>query len=85
MDISMMPSLNQFKRFDVRELIRRGVEPFPEILQRVTKLKADEGLIIVAPFLPSPLIEKLGGQGFSSKVERGNGADWMVYFWRENA
>ena len=80
----MMP-LNQFKRFDVRDLIRRGVEPFPEILERVSKLKAAEGLIIVAPFLPSPLIERLASQGFASKVERGNGADWMVYFWRENA
>lgn len=79
----MIP-LNRFKRFDVRELIRNGIEPFPEILQRVLKLKADEGLIVVAPFLPSPLIERIGGQGFSSKVERGSGADWMVYFWREN-
>ena len=80
----MIP-LNQFKRFDVRDLIRRGIEPFPEILERVAKLKPTEGLIIVAPFLPSPLIERLASQGFASKVERGNGADWMVYFWRENA
>ena len=79
-----MPPLNQFKRFDVRELIRRGIEPFPEILQRVGRLKPDEGLIIVAPFLPSPLIEKLGAEGFASKVERGSSADWIVYFWHEN-
>jgi hypothetical protein len=38
---------------------------------------------VVAPFLPSPLIEKLGSEGFASKVERGTGADWLVYFWRE--
>jgi hypothetical protein len=80
----MIP-LSHFKRFDVRDMIRRGIEPFPEILDRVTKLKGTEGLIVVAPFLPSPLIEKLGSQGFASKIERGNGADWMVYFWRENA
>lgn len=80
----MIP-LNQFKRFDVRELIRRGIEPCPEILQRVANLKLGEGLILVAPFLPSPMIEKLGAEGFCSKVERGNGADWMVYFWREKA
>lgn len=80
-----MPPLNRFKRFDVRELIRTGVEPFPEILKRVNAIKADEGLIIIAPFLPSPLIEKLGSEGFASKVERGTGADWMVYFWRETA
>jgi hypothetical protein len=49
-----MPPLNKFKRFDVREMIRSGVEPFP-------------------------------GEGFASKVERGQGADWLVYFWREAA
>lgn len=79
----MMPALNQFKRFDVREMIRDGVEPFPFIRARVGKLKPDEGVIIVAPFLPSPLIEKLGSEGFASKVERGSGADWLVYFWQE--
>ena len=81
----MMPPLTRFKRFDVRDLIRRGVEPFPEILQRVTRLKPDEGLIIVAPFLPSPLIERLAAQGFASKIEKGSGSDWMVYFWMETA
>ena len=74
----------QFKRFDVRDLIRRGVEPFPEIRKRVDALKAGEGLVIVAPFLPSPLVEILSADGFSSKVERGAGADWLVYFWRGN-
>ena len=80
-----MPSINRFKRFDVREILQRGVEPFPEIHQRVSALKPDEGLIVVAPFLPSPLVEKLTGEGFSSKVERGSGADWMIYFWRTAA
>jgi hypothetical protein len=66
-------------------MLARGVEPFPEIHKRVSALKPDEGLIVVAPFLPSPLVEKLTGEGFSSKVERGGGADWMIYFWREAA
>ena len=78
----MLP-MNHFKRFDVREMLSRGVEPFPEVRKRVDALKPDEGLIIIAPFLPSPLIEALGGEGFESKVERGAGADWIVYFWRE--
>lgn len=78
-----MPPLSQFKRFDARGLIRRGGEPFPEVRRRVDALKADEGLILVAPFLPSPLVERLGGEGFAAKVERGRGADWIVYFWRK--
>ena len=80
-----MPPIKCFKRFDVRDLMSRGVEPFPEVRKRVDALKLDEGLIVVAPFLPSPLIEILGSEGFASKVERGSGADWMVYFWRETA
>jgi len=51
-----MPAPAQFKRFDVRDLIRRGIEPFPEIRKRVDHLKPGEGLIVIAPFLPSPLI-----------------------------
>lgn len=78
----MLP-LSQFKRFDVRHLMRRGVEPLPEIRKRVDALKPDEGLILVAPFLPSPLVEMLSSEGFASKVERGAGADWIIYFWRE--
>jgi Uncharacterized conserved protein (DUF2249) len=78
----MLP-LNQFKRFDVRDLIRRGVEPFQEIRKRVDALQPDEGLVVVAPFLPSPLVEMLRSEGFASRVERGQGSDWMVYFWRE--
>ena len=78
-----MPPLSRFKRFDVRPLLNRGAEPLPEILKRVQALKPDDGLIILAPFLPSPLIELLGSQGFASKVERGESGSWIVYFWHE--
>jgi uncharacterized protein (DUF2249 family) len=78
----MIPSASRFKRFDVRDLIRRSVEPFPEIHRRVSHLKTEEGLLVVAPFLPSPLIERLDGDGFKSKVERATGRNWRVYFWR---
>ena len=77
-----MPPISAFKRFDVREMIRDGIEPFPEIRKRVDALPAGKGLMVVAPFLPSPLIEKLSSEGFASKVERSSGADWIIYFWR---
>jgi hypothetical protein len=79
-----MPPVSKFKKFDVRPLLQQGREPLPEIVRRVQNLKADEGLIILAPFLPSPLIEKLGSEGFESKVEPGQGGPWIVYFWRAN-
>lgn len=80
----MLP-LARFKRFDVRDLLSRGVEPFPEIRQRVDALKPDQGLIVIAPFLPSPLVEKLSSEGFESKIERGQAGEWIIYFWREAA
>ena len=70
-----MPPLSKFKRFDVRPLLKRGAEPLSEILKRVQALKPEEGMIIIAPFLPSPLIELLGSEGFASKVERDGSVD----------
>ena len=78
-----MPPLSAFKRLDVRPLIAAGEEPFPRIRARVDALGAGEGLLVIAPFLPSPLIEKLGHDGFASKVQHGAGGEWMVYFWRQ--
>jgi len=78
-----MPPLSKFKRFDVRPLLKRGEEPLPRLLKKVQALNSDEGIIIFAPFLPSPLIELLGSQDFRSKVERGEEGSWIVYFWRE--
>ncbi len=73
-----------FKKLDVRPLIAKGIEPFATIRDRVDSLKKNEGLTVVAPFLPSPLIEKLGSEGFQSRVERQVGGGWTVHFWRED-
>lgn len=78
-----MPPLKHFKKFDARPLLNAGREPLTEIRRRISQLKPDEGLIVIAPFLPSPLIERFGAEGFASKVERGEGSAWIVYFWRE--
>jgi uncharacterized protein (DUF2249 family) len=79
----LMPPLKLFKRFDLRPLLEKGREPLPEIMKRVEALKPEQGLVIVAPFLPSPLIERLGCEGFASKFERVQGGEWVVYFWRD--
>ncbi len=72
-----------FRRIDVRPILARGEDPYAEIRKRVDALKPDEGLAVTAPFLPSPLIEKLGSEGFKSRVERGAGGGWTAFFWRE--
>lgn len=79
----MAVAARKFKTLDVRSILAKGVEPFSKIRQTVDALGPDEGLSVIAPFLPSPLIEKLGSEGFQSRVERQLGGGWTVHFWRE--
>ena len=63
-------------------MIARGLEPLPEIRARINALAPGEGLSVIAPFLPSPLIERLANEGFQSRVERQVGS-WVTFFWRD--
>jgi hypothetical protein len=38
----------------------------------------------IAPFVPSPLNEKLGGEGFRSTARHQPDRAWSVIFWRED-
>jgi len=73
----------KFKTLDVRPILSAGGEPFTKIRESVDALGDEEGLSVIAPFLPSPLIEKLGSEGFQSRVERDVGGGWVVHFWRD--
>jgi len=77
-----MPPLDRFRRLDVRRLLARGIEPLPPVPKPLAAPQDREGFRPPAPFLPSPLIELLGGQGFASKIERGDASDWLVFIWR---
>lgn len=73
------------KRIDVRPLLARGEDPFPRLRSAVDNLKPEEELEVTAPFLPSPLIEKLGSEGFTSRVQRAGAGAWVTVFWRPSA
>ena len=74
---------HKFKKLDIRPILTAGGEPFSKIRETVDALGENEGLSVIAPFLPSPLIEKLGSEGFESRVEREVGGCWIVHFWRD--
>lgn len=69
-----------FRRFDARPLFRRGIEPCEAIRRQVDSLKPGEGLVLVTPFLPSPLIEVLKAEGFTARPERRADGTWETYF-----
>ena len=79
----MAMAARKFKTLDVSPIIAKGVEPFSKIRKSIDALRPNEGLSVIAPFLPSPLIEKLGSEGFQSRVERQVGGGWAVHFWRD--
>lgn len=72
-----------FRTIDVRAAIARGEEPKPVLLAAVAALGPNEGLIVVAPFLPSPLVELLKADGFTARPERCADGSWRTSFWRE--
>ena len=73
----------RFKRLDVRSLLAAGKEPFPAIRRAVAALKHGEGMEIIAPFIPSPLIEMLGSEGFTHSLEHQSDGTWVTRFWKE--
>lgn len=77
-----MPPVSRFRRLDVRPLIARGEHPMAHIRAVLDALHPDQGLMLVAPFLPAPLIELLGSEGYQSRCEPGSQGGWLVYFWR---
>ncbi len=72
-----------FKVFDVRPLLARGEEPFGSIRAKLAALGPGQGLTIMAPFLPAPLIELLKSEGYASAMEHRADGGWTVSFWRE--
>ncbi len=73
----------KFRTLDVRPMLARGTEPYDAIRGRVDALEPGEGVVVVAPFMPAPLIEKLRSEGFLARVERRADGAWAASFWRE--
>lgn len=70
------------RTLDVRPMMARGEEPFVKIISTVGSLGATEDLLLLTPFLPAPLIEKLRSEGFSAKPERRGDGGWQTLFSR---
>jgi uncharacterized protein (DUF2249 family) len=67
---------------DVRPLMEKGGHPFPIVMAAIDELAAGEALLLITPFLPSPLIEKLQSEGFEVRPERRNDGSWQTRLWR---
>ena len=71
------------RKFDVRPLLERGESPIGAIDVAVATLAPGQRLTVIAPFLPSPQIERLRSQGFSARPVRSSDGTWTVDFSRD--
>jgi hypothetical protein len=76
------PTRAKFRTVDVRPLLQRGEEPFHKVMETVAGLGPTEGFLLVSPFLPSPLIERLQADGFVAAPERRGDGAWQTMFTR---
>lgn len=63
---------------DVRPLLRAGREPYPLLRARLAALAAGETLTVIAPFLPSPLIELARSQGMEVRPSHRADGAWST-------
>lgn len=68
---------------DVRDELRRGVEPFSKIMRTVDGLGPEESLELLVPFEPIPLYAVMERRGFSHRTQQTPNGDWRVEFYRE--
>jgi uncharacterized protein (DUF2249 family) len=70
-------------QLDVRDDLRKGLEPFSKIMGATAKLQPGQNLLLLAPFEPKPLFDVLAKQGFSHSARQMEGGDWEVLFTRD--
>ena len=70
---------------DLRPVFEAGFEPLMLILQEVSKLEADDVLVLEAPFHPLPLRRLLRGRGFESFAREVPGGSWQIALRRAEA
>lgn len=65
---------------DIREMLNKGEHPVHEVLAAAKKLKENEILEIIAPFIPAPLIDKTIGLEYKHWLEKKSETEYRVYF-----
>lgn len=73
----------RFTKLDVRPILARGNEPCSVVEAELGRLGEGQGISVVAPFLPSPLIERLKAAGYNARADRLADNSWQVDFWRD--
>ena len=67
-------------RLDIRPLLARGEEPYAAIMALVDRLGPADEMLIVSPFVPAPLIERMQSAGYEVRPEHQADGSWTPRF-----
>lgn len=74
--------MNEMKEMevDVRPILAKGVEPFPEIMKAKAALHPGQAMKVLAPFEPTPLYAHFEAEGYRVKPRRLGADAWEIHF-----
>lgn len=67
---------------DAREMIAAGGHPLPQVLSAIEQLEPGKIFMVIAPFTPTPMIDKVRNAGDMSWTEQVGPAEFRTYFKR---
>lgn len=65
---------------DVRIMLNKGEHPIHDVLSTIKKLKENEILKIIAPFIPAPMIEKTLSLKYKHWLTEQTKSEYWIYF-----
>jgi DUF438 domain-containing protein len=65
---------------DARPLLAQGIHPLEQVQQECNGLLPGEIFVIITPFPPAPMIEKMAAAGFETHSEAGEDGMFRTYF-----
>ena len=71
------------KKLDARAMLAEGGHPVGVVLEELQDLKGDEIYMLITPFLPQPLLDRVKEEGFKVWSET-VGKEYRSYFVRNN-
>lgn len=65
---------------DVRPVLARGGDPFPEIMTAKDRLTGGQALLLIAPFKPLPLFNLFTAEGYGVQARQEGPDEWHILF-----
>lgn len=70
------------KELDARQMIEAGEHPLPQVMTGIQQLGSGEVFLLITPFTPTPMIEKVHAMGNLAWTEQISATEFRTYFGR---